>query len=131
MKQLTRLFTLVALAVSSLVFADGRKSLFVDKMNGFETYLETAVKTQELNVELIEEVEHPDLKVLLGNKFTSVAAEVLYRKNTGRTDDSTLQLIDIRTKKPIVTYDFKMPGDEAGKKKAAEEFIRQVKTKLK
>lgn len=111
--------------------AEGRKTVFLDRMGGLEAYIEKAAALQELPIEFIEEAEHPDLKVLLGRKFISVQAEVLYRKNTGRTEDTTLEVIDAKTKKPILKYDFKWAADGAARKGVAAEFVRQLKDKLK
>lgn len=114
-----------------LVSALDRKTIFMDKMDGFEVYLERAMASQELKLDIIEEAEHPDLKVLLGNRFTSVYAELMYRKNTGRTEDTSLTLIDMKTKKEIVRYDFRMTDDAQTKQKVANEFVRRLKEKLK
>ncbi len=99
-------------------------------MGGLETYIEKAAEQQELNVEFIEEAMHPDLKVLLGKKFTSVSAEILYKKNTGRAEDTTLQVIDIKTRKVLVTHDFRMATDDSGKKRIAADLVSKLKGKL-
>ncbi len=107
-----------------------RKSVFLDKMGGLEGYIEKAAAQAELDVEFIEEAMHPDLKVMLGKKFTSVYAEVLYKKNTGRNEDTTLQVVDVKSKKPLLTHEFRMSTDDAGKRRIAEEFVRKLKAKL-
>ncbi len=57
-------------------------------------------------VELIEEAEHPDLKAMLGSKFNSIYAEALYQKQTGLTDNTRITLVDVKSKKRLLTYDF-------------------------
>ena len=116
--------------VAGLIAAADRKTVFLDRMGGLETYIEKAAEQQELNVEFIEEAMHPDLKVLLGNKFTSVSAEILYKKNTGRAEDTTLQVIDMKTRKPLVTHDFRMATDDAGKRRIATDLVKKLKGKL-
>jgi hypothetical protein len=37
-------------------------------MNGFERFVEKAIKDKEADVEFVEQREHPDLKVLLGKQ---------------------------------------------------------------
>jgi hypothetical protein len=130
MSRTTLISLCVAVAFALPAAAAGRKTVFLDKMGGLEAYIEKAAGNQELGVEFIEEAEHPDLKVLLGKKFTSVHAEVLYRKNTGRNEDSTLQVVDVKTRKPILTFDFKWSGDEAARQRVASDFVRQLKEKL-
>ncbi len=130
MKKLTYIAILGALA-SAFVFAGERKSIFLDNMGGFEAYIEKAAVEQELNAEFIEEVMHPDLRVLLGKKFTSVAAEVHYKKATGRSEDSVFEVVDVKTGKVLYRYDFRMAGDDGGKKRIATDFVRGLKDKLK
>lgn len=104
-----------------------RKSIFLDKMDGFETFIEKAAVEQDLRLELLEEAEHPDLKVLLGKKFTSVHAEVLYKKQTGRNESSRLTVVDTKTQKPILTHDFNMGADNETKQRAADQFVKKLK----
>ena len=104
-----------------------RKSIFLDKMDGFETFIEKAAAQQDFPLELLEEAEHPDLKVLLGKKFTSVHAEVLYQKQTGRKENSRLTVVDTKTQKSIMTHDFNMGADDATKQRAADHFVKKLK----
>ncbi len=104
-----------------------RKSIFLDKMDGFEVFIERAAAQQNLQLELLEEAEHPDLKVMLGKKFKSVHAEVVYRKQTGRSELSRLTVVDIKTHKPILTYDFNMGMNDETKQRAADQFVAKLK----
>src|SRR4051812_14671928 len=127
-KQACSFFCLLAMSVS-LVFAIDRKTLFLDNMEGFEVFIERAIAKAELGsaIELIEEEEHPDLKAMLGKRFLSMYAETLYQKNTGRTDNTRLTLVDVKTKKELFTYDFKMSGDDKAKQRSADEFVSRLK----
>lgn len=129
---MTKSVTTLALFLLALpLAASGRKTVFLDRMAGLEPYIEKAAAEAELPVEFIEEEEHPDLKVLLGNKFSSVHAEVLYRKNTGRTENTTLEVIDTKTKKPLLVFDFQWNSDESARRRIAAQFVQRLKAKLK
>jgi hypothetical protein len=131
MKRLRSLFCLLALG-GSLLFAVDRKSLFLDNMNGFEVYIERAIAKAELGstIDVIEEEEHPDLKAMLGKRFSSMYAEALYRKNTGRAEDTRITLVDVKTKKELLVYDFTMTGDDKSKQRSADEFVNRLKKLL-
>jgi hypothetical protein len=130
MKKVTLLLCLLGLG--SFSFAVDRKTLFLDKMEGFEVYIEKALRKAELDnrIELIEEVEHPDLKAVLGSRFTSIYAEALYQKQTGLTDNTRITLVDVKTKKQLLTHDFKMTADEAARQRAADEFVKKLRDLL-
>ncbi len=131
MRRTHALLTLVVgIGLALPAAAEGRKTVFLNQMGGLEAYIEKAAAAEELPIEFIEEAEHPDLKVILGKKFTSFHAEVLYRKNTGRTEDTTLEVMDSKTKKTMLKYDFKWTTDDAGRKAVAAQFVRQLKSKL-
>lgn len=122
---------LVCLSLLLPLAAIGRKTIFLDRMAGLEPYVEKAALEAELPLEFLEEAEHPDLKVLLGNKFSSVHAEVLYRKNTGRTDNTTLEVIDMKTRKSLLVFSFRWPAEEDGRKRVARDFVSRLKSVIK
>lgn len=115
------------LAIPVLANPLDRKTIFLDKMGGFEAYIEKAAAQQNLRLELLEEAEHPDLKVMLGKKFTSVYAEVVYRKQTGRSEDSRLTVVDTKSKKSILTHEFTMGSSDDAKQRAADVFVSKLK----
>ncbi|MBE0656296.1 MAG: hypothetical protein IH602_01325 [Bryobacteraceae bacterium] len=126
-----RLFALlVSLCVAALASAPPKKTVFVDKMNGFEEVVAEALQSAEAPLEIIEEAAHPDLKILLGKAFTSVHAEILYQKQTGRRDESILKAVDVKTGKEIVSYRFHMEADRAANLKAARTFAELLRSKL-
>ncbi len=127
---LVRYAQLALLGLVLTLSAADRKTIFIDRMDGFERYVEEAIRQAESGVEFIEEREHPDLKVLLGKQFTSVYAEVLYQKQTGRQGGHVLRAVDVRTGKEIVSHTFAMPDSEAGKRRAAAAFAEKLKGKL-
>jgi hypothetical protein len=73
-------------------------------MGGFEAYIEQAIKDNELNIEVLTEEEHPDLKALIGNRFKSLYAEALFRKHTGRDEDTEITLVDVKTGNKILVH---------------------------
>lgn len=127
-----RRLALFAVLLVSTVAANplDRKSIFLDKMDGFEAFIEKAAAQQDLRLELLEEAEHPDLKVLLGKKFTSVHAEVIYKKQTGRNENSRLTVVDAKSQKSILTHDFNMGGSDESKQKAADQFVQKLKNAI-
>lgn len=119
------------LALSLAALASGpKKTLFVDKMGGFEQVVADVLRSTEVPVEVIEESAHPDLKVLLGKSFTSVYAEILYQKQTGRRDESILKAVDVKTGKEMVSYRFHMERDEASQRQAAKNFADLLRKQL-
>jgi hypothetical protein len=113
-------------------FGADRKSLFLDKMDGFERYIERAIDNRELRsrIDIVEEAEHPELKAMLGKRFSSVYAETLYRKTTGRSEDTRLTLVDIATKKTLLVHDFKMGSSDQSKQRSADEFVEKLEKLL-
>ncbi len=121
---------IVSLLSAAIVGAEERKTLFIDRMGGFEKYVEEAIRETEARVEFIEEREHPDLKVLLGKQFNSVAAEIRYTKQTGRKGESILKAVDVKTGKEIASYSFVPNEDEGSKRRAAHAFAKILHDKL-
>jgi hypothetical protein len=122
-----------ALILCSTMFGIDRKAVFLDKMDGFEVYIERAIEKAELEskIDLVEESEHPELKAMLGKRFSSVYAEALYRKNTGRaSEDTTLTLVDVANQKTLLTHNFKMGGSESSKQQSADEFVSKLRKLL-
>lgn len=120
----------LSLSLAATLGAVDRKTLFLDRMQGFESYIERAIHNMELDrkVDLVEEAEHPELKAMLGNRFTSVYAEALFQKQTGRTEDTRITVIDVKTRKQLLVFDFKMGADEAAKQKSANDFVRKFQS---
>jgi hypothetical protein len=107
-----------------------RKSIFLEKMDGFEVFIEKAATQQNLSVNGSGQTAEPDLKVVLGKKFASATAESIYRKQTGRNESSRLTVLDVKTQKPVLTYDFNMGINDEAKQRAADQFIAKLKKKF-
>jgi hypothetical protein len=122
---------LTVLLAGATLFAADRQTVYVDKMNGLESYVEDALKRQELPFDFVEEVRFPDLKTQLKQRSPKTYAEILYHKQTGRTDIYTLELLDLRTNKIVAHTEFKMPYDEDSKKSVARDFAAAVRKAIK
>jgi hypothetical protein len=127
---LVRSALLALLTLGLTLSAADRKTIFIDRMDGLEQYVEEAIRTSEARVEFIEEREHPDLKVLLGKQFTSVYAEILYEKQTGRKGGYVLRAVDVKTGKEIASETFTAQTTDAGKRQVAGRFASKLKAKL-
>ncbi len=126
-----RLCTLtLAFALSVFASAGPKKTVFLDKMGGFEEIVAEALHSAEAPLEVIHEDAHPDLKILLGKAFTSVHAEVIYLKQTGRRDESILKAVDVKTGKEIASYRFHMESDREAKLKSARIFAGLLRKSL-
>lgn len=122
---------LITLAATAAVLAGAeRTTLFIDRMDGFEEVVEEAIRNTELPVEFIEEREHPDLKVLLGKQFTSVSAEIIYEKQTGRRGGLVLRAVDVKTGKEVASETFGQRDGAEARKRAAGRFAQKLKTAL-
>lgn len=123
----------ICLATGITGYADEeRRTIFLDRMNGFEAYIERAMQQQELDslVTVIEEAQHPDYKATLGKRFASPFEAAIFKKKTGRNEDTTLTLTDVRTNKAVVTYHFTSRADEKTQRAGAEGFVKEIKKVL-
>lgn len=121
------LFLLLAAAAA---FASDRPStIYIDRMNGFETYVATAIQHAEIGLSTVLETARPELKVTMGKRVSGYA-EVLYQQKLGRKNETVLTVIDTATGKRLLNYEFHLPGDEDGRQRAAREFAEALKKKL-
>jgi hypothetical protein len=121
----TTLLTLT-LATASLSLAQDHKTIYVDKMEGLESYVEQALRDAELPFDFIEEQTKPDLKATL-SKMHADYGEILYKHKLGRNETHHLELVDLTTKKVIARHTFKLEAGDASRKSAAADFASKVK----
>jgi len=126
-----------ALAALSLLLAacpaaaiEKRKTVYPDGMMGFERHVRAAIREARLNVSVLDESIQPEYRMFLDPKFKSAHAEILYRKVSGRSENAVLELYDVRGKDVIVRYSFKLTADEAEQRRAAREFVTQMRDRL-
>ena len=83
-----------------------------------------------VNVTIIDESVQPDYRMFLDPRFRSVHAEIMYRKATGRSENAVLELYDVRARRALIRYSFKLTADEDAQRKAAREFVAQMRKQL-
>lgn len=119
-------FATLALVLAMPVFAQERKTIYVDRMDGLEPFVEAALQAAELPFDFIEEQKTPDLKAGLA-KTHSAYGEILYKHKLGRNETHRLELRDVERNKVIAYHIFPLKGDEQSRKQAAREFAEKVK----
>jgi hypothetical protein len=125
------IITMIAgLALALPLVAENRSTIYVDRMEGMEPFVEKALQDAKLGFNFVEELKRPDLKANLESKH-SAYGEVLYKTKLGRSDTHSLQLWDLERHEVIASYEFTLSNssDEA-RSKAAEEFAKRVKQAL-
>ncbi len=128
MKTVLRTLALSLVALS--LFAQTRKTVYVDKMEGLEPYVERALQAAELPFDFIEEQKKPDMKATLAKKH-SAYGEILYKGKLGRNEDHVLELVEVETGKVLASYSFAIQADAKSRERIATAFAAQVKKKLK
>jgi hypothetical protein len=122
------IFAAIAAVVFTLPLAAlERKTIFVDRMDGLEPFVEKALQSAELPFDFIEEGKHPELKADLV-RTRSAHAELLYKHKLGRNETHRLELRDLERNTVIVRHDFELRTDDGARKRAAEEFAAKVKS---
>jgi hypothetical protein len=115
----------LALALPSI--AQDASTIYVDRMEGMEPFVEKALRDAKLGFSFVEEQQRPDLKANLESKH-SAYGEILYKTKLGRTDSHRLELWDVERRQVIASYDFSLTNaSEDARRKAAEEFAKRVK----
>lgn len=117
---------MLALALAIPVGAQDRKTIYVDKMEGLEPFVEQALLAAELPFDFIEEQKQPELKAGLA-KMHSAYGEILYKHKLGRNETHRLELRDVERNKVIASYSFPLRGDDESRRRAAQEFAARVK----
>jgi len=124
MKNLVLAMFTIALAIPA--GAQDRKTIYVDKMEGLEPFVEQALQAAELPFDFIEEQKKPELKAGLA-KMHSAYGEILYKHKLGRDETHRLELRDVERNKVIASHNFPLRGDDESRKRTAEEFAAKVK----
>ena len=126
-----------ALAALSLLLAscpaaaiEKKRTVYLDRMAGFERHIRAAIREAVVNVSILEESIQPDLRMFLDPRFKSRHAEIIYRRATGRSENAVLELYNARDKQLLVRYSFQLTGDEIDQRKAARGFVEQMRKRL-
>ena len=113
-----------ALATTSQ--AQTRKTIYVDRMEGLESFVETALQEAELPFDFVEEAKRPEMKATLA-KMHQAYGEIIYRHKLGRNETHQLELLDVERGKVLARHSFPLNGDEESRRRAAKEFATKVK----
>ncbi|MBY0505100.1 MAG: hypothetical protein K2X03_14405 [Bryobacteraceae bacterium] len=124
MKAFSVLLTTLALVVP--MAAEERKTIYVDRMAGLESFVEKALQAAELPFDFIDEEKRPELKANLA-KMHSAYGEILYQNKLGRTESHRLELRDVETNRVLAWHAFPLRGDDDSRRRAAEAFAKKVK----
>lgn len=116
----------VSLALAIPAGAQDRKTIYVDKMEGLEPFVEKALQVAELPFDFIEENQRPELKAGLA-KTHSAYGEILYRQKLGRNETHRLELLEVGSNKVIAFHNFPLRGDDESRKRAAQDFADKVR----
>ncbi len=126
-----------ALAALSLLLAacpaaaiEKRKTVYLDRMTGFERHVRAAMRETPLNIGILNESIQPDFRMFLDPRFNSSHAQSLHRKVTGRAENAVIELYDTRSKQALVRYSFQLTDDEVGQRTAAREFVERIRKRL-
>jgi hypothetical protein len=106
--------------------AQERKTIYVDRMEGLEPFVEKALQDAELPFDFIEEEKQPEMKAAL-KRMHSAYGEILYQHKLGRNETHRLELRDVETNRLIAWHVFKLGADEESRRRAANEFAAKVK----
>lgn len=117
---------LIALAVTLPAAAQNRQTIYVDRMEGLEPFVEKALQDAELPFDFVEEEKKPELKANL-KKMHSAYAEILYKHKLGRNETHRLELRDVERNKVIAYHQFALSDDENSRRRAAQEFADKVR----
>lgn len=124
-------FAFAALLTIGVLFgAEHRRTIYVDRMEGLEPFVEKALQAAELPFDFVEEQNKPELKASL-SKMHSAYGEILYKHKLGRTETHYLELRDVEKNKAIARYTFRLTDDPKSRERAAAEFAEIVKRRWK
>lgn len=128
---LSKVTTLLLTAMLTItLMGQERKTIYVDRMEGLEPFVEKALQDAELPFDFIEEGKRPEMKANL-KKMHSAYAEVVYKQKWGRNETHRLELRDVERDKVIASHAFQLKNnDDESRKRAAEEFAAKVRSAM-
>lgn len=121
---------LVATLLTAVLVGQERKTIYVDRMEGLEAFVEKALQDAELPFDFVEEQKQPEMKATL-KKMHSAYAEILYKHKLGRNETHRLELRDVDRNKVIARHDFQSKAnDDEARKRAAADFAAKVRAAM-
>ncbi|WP_321470915.1 hypothetical protein [uncultured Paludibaculum sp.] len=109
---------------------DQPKVVVMEGLHDFAPHLRGAAEELKLNVEFHATHTAPHFTVNLAPKFDSIAAQVMYRKVTGRPEDSRLELREPASRRVLTAHEFRMGTDESSRRHAARQFVLKLRKEL-
>src|ERR1700733_13696607 len=108
----------------------GRRTIFLPRMGGFERNVAGALKAQQVPVDVVPEESKPDLK----GEFTPAGslggtAAVLHEK-TGRYPEDILDVKQVDSRRTLLRYRFFLMDDPDSRARVAVEFAQELRKKL-
>jgi hypothetical protein len=107
-----------------------RATVSIGPLAGLDPYLKAALKELRVPVSIVAAGDRSDLHVSLSLKYQTGDAAKLYRKSTGRDEDTILELWDASTKRTLTSCEFRLSQDEAGMRRIAREFAASIAARL-
>jgi hypothetical protein len=123
----TMLVITLSLTLATISQGQTRKTIYVDRMEGLEPFVESALQAAELPFDFVEEAKRPEMKASLV-KMHSAYGEIVYRHKLGRNESHRLELVDVESKKVIAWHAFPLNGDDDSRRAAAREFAAKVRS---
>lgn len=111
----------------SMLAHDRRTTVSLERLWGFERHVRAAALEVRFPVPLLGPGTGGDYRVYLSPLFRNALQQKMYRKSTGRTEDSILELYDPRGKKARASHIFQMDRDDPMKRREAREFLNKIK----
>ena len=115
---------------SAALAHDRRMTVSLERLWGFERHVHAAAREVRFPVPLLGPGTDADYRVYLSPLFRNELQRTMYRKYTGRTEDSILELYDPRGGTTRVFHTFPMSRDEPAKRREAREFLNKIKRHL-
>lgn len=121
----------LALSCQSAMLAHDRQvTVSLERLWGFERHVQAAATEVRFPIRLLGPGTGADYRIYLSPMFRSEMQQKMYRKATGRSEDSILELYDPRGNKTRVYHTFHMNRDEFTKRREAREFLNKIKRHL-
>lgn len=124
------MFAATFLSPLSLYAFDAPKVVVLERLHEFEPHLRGAAEDLKLNVEFHGTHPAPHFTVILAPKFDSESALALYRKVTGRPEDTRIELRHPASLRVLMAHEFRMGTDESSRRNAAREFVRKLQRQI-
>ncbi len=127
---LRSLAALVTFAVASLWASAPARTVQIDSMDGFEKVVAESLDCTEGPFTVARDSAAADLRIKLDRGPSSVQAQRIYEKQTGRRELSVLTAVDAKTGKTITTYRFHFGSNREANRDAARAFAAALCKRL-